>query len=583
MKKRSIFYYAGKHKIVIAFSWIFSALSSLLSLVPYYYIWKVISDVFKYYPNFSEATNLKHYGIMAVVFSIISIFVYILSLFLSHVSAFKIATNMRSMSLHHLINLPLGYFTNNSSGKLRRTIDESASRTEEFLAHIMPDCVGTVFTLIGVIVVLFKIDWKLGLISLIPIFISMIFMGSMMGEKLMKTMEEYQNALDDMNSQAVEYVRGIPVVKTFQQSIFSFKNFYNSIQRYKEWAVNYTLSVRIPMCSAMVCVNAGTIFLLVAAILLIGVAVDYQRFLVNFIFYIIFTPICATALGKIMKVSENLMTAQDAQKRIESILNEQSLVESDNPQKPVDNSIEFKDVFFKYEKDGKNIINGVSFKIPAGNTVAIVGHSGSGKTTIASLIPRFWDVESGSVSIGNVDVRSISNSDLMDKVSFVFQDNHIFKTTILENVKMAKPNATNEEVISALENAMCMDIVNKFPDGLNTVIGSKGVYLSGGEVQRITLARAILKDAPIVILDEATAFADPENEHQIQKALEKLIKGKTVLMIAHRLSTICNADNIIVMEKGSICESGTHNELLAKNGVYSSMWKEYQSAIDWKF
>lgn len=337
------------------------------------------------------------------------------------------------------------------------------------------------------------------------------------------------------------------------------------------------------MCSAMVCVNAGTVFLLVAAILLIGVAVDYQRFLVNFIFYIIFTPICATALGKIMKLSENLMTAQDAQNRIESILNEQSLVESDNPQKPVDNSIEFKDVFFKYEKDGKTIINGVNFKIPAGNTVAIVGHSGSGKTTIASLIPRFWDVESGSVSIGNVDVRNISNSDLMNKVSFVFQDNHIFKTTILENVKMARPNATNEEVISALENAMCMDIVNKFPDGLNTVIGSKGVYLSGGEVQRITLARAILKDAPIVILDEATAFADPENEHQIQKALEKLIKGKTVLMIAHRLSTICNADNIIVMEKGSICESGTHNELLAKNGVYSSMWKEYQSAIDWKF
>lgn len=337
------------------------------------------------------------------------------------------------------------------------------------------------------------------------------------------------------------------------------------------------------MCSAMVCVNAGTVFLLVAAILLIGVAVDYQRFLVNFIFYIIFTPICATALGKIMKLSENLMTAQDAQNRIESILNEQSLVESDNPQKPVDNSIEFKDVFFKYEKDGKTIINGVNFKIPTGNTVAIVGHSGSGKTTIASLIPRFWDVESGSVSIGNVDVRNISNSDLMNKVSFVFQDNHIFKTTILENVKMARPNATNEEVISALENAMCMDIVNKFPDGLNTVIGSKGVYLSGGEVQRITLARAILKDAPIVILDEATAFADPENEHQIQKALEKLIKGKTVLMIAHRLSTICNADNIIVMEKGSICESGTHNELLAKNGVYSSMWKEYQSAIDWKF
>lgn len=581
-KNFKLFDFAGKHKFLTILGCILSAVSSIIGLMPFIYIWKVVESIFRVIPDITKAENLIYYGWMAVAFSIASIIVYFGALMCTHLAAFRIARNMRSAAIHHLVKLPLGYFNQNGSGKLRRIIDESSGQTESFLAHQLPDLTGAYVTPVASLILLFIFDWRLGLISLAPVFIGFLFITRMTGANMREKLIEYQNSLEDMNDEAVEYVRGIPVVKTFQQSVFSFKNFHDAIMSYKKWVVKYTLSLRIPMTSFTVCINSIFAFLIPAGILLIATAINYQEFLLDFIFYVLFTPICTVMMTRILFSSENNMLAQDAVKRIQSILNEKPLRETEEPKKPMDSSVVFENVTFSYGDNELAALDSISLDVPQGKIVALVGPSGGGKTTMASLIPRFWDASIGMVKIGGVDVRDIETKELMKRVSFVFQHNYLFKQSLKENIRAAKPNASDEEISRAARAAQCEEIFEKLPNGIDTIIGSKGVYLSGGEVQRIALARAILKDSDIIVLDEATAFADPENENKIQIALKELIKGKTVIMVAHRLSTVKDADCIVVLNKGKIVEKGTHKELKANKGLYSEMWKDYKASVEWK-
>lgn len=573
-------YYAGKHKYFTYASWVLSAVSALIALVPFWYIWKIIKNVLDAAPDYSKAQGLAHYGVMAVVFAVLSFLIYIGALMCSHLSAFRVATNMRLDLTEHIAKLPLGFVDSFGSGKLRKIISDSTGATETYLAHQLPDKYAAIATPVGLLVLLFVFDWRLGLLSLAPVLLGFIIMSSMTGKRMQEKMTQYGNALASMSNEAVEYVRGIPVVKTFGQSVFSFKKFKSTIDEYEKWVVAYTKDLRLPMMFYTAAVNGVFAFLIAGALWFTSSGVT-NEFLLNLLFYIIITPVISLTLTKIMYMSENNMIVEDAIKRVDSVLDAEPMKETGTLKHPLDSSVELDDVHFAY--NGKNeVIKGVTLKIEAGQTVALVGPSGGGKSTLASLITRFFDVNSGNIKIGGADVRSIEKEELMNTVSFVFQNSKLIKASIFENVKMSKPDATEEEVLAALNAAQCSDIIEKLPDGINTVIGTDGVYLSGGEQQRIAIARAVLKNAPVIILDEATAFADPDNEAKVQAAFAKLAEGKTVIMIAHRLSTVTDTDCIYVVEDGRIAESGNINDLLKKKGLFSKMWEDYQASVQWK-
>ncbi|MBR2557899.1 MAG: ABC transporter ATP-binding protein [Methanobrevibacter sp.] len=575
--------YSSNYKYLTILGMILSALSAISLLIPFIYIWDVVNALLAVAPNFSQAQNLDTYAFNAFAFAVLGIILNFFGLMGTHLSAFKNEKNMKDSAVSHLLKLPLGYFSNHTSGGLRKVIDYSTTKTETFLAHQLFDLTGAIVTPIAFLVLLFSFDWLLGLICLIPIILCFVFMYPMFSSESQNLMVEYQTYLEKMNGEAVEYVRGIPVTKAFQQSVYSFKNFIDAIRNYGKFSSEYSLSTQLPMTAFTVSINGFFAFLIPAGILLAGSVVD-KKFLADFIFYVIFTPICAVMMNKIMTVSQDWMLASHALEGIEAILDEEPLAEAANPQKPNNHSIEFEGVFFDYEKTDtdKHILNDVNLKIDENDSVALVGPSGGGKTTIASLIPRFWDVNQGSIKIGDVDVRDISTKELMENVSFVFQNTTLFKDSIYSNVAIGRKGATREEVKRALSLAQCDDIINELPEGIDTVIGSDGTYLSGGQQQRIALARAILKDAPIIILDEATALADPENEYMIQKAISEITKDKTVIMIAHRLSTVKNVDKIYVVDAGRIVEEGSHDDLVENKGLYARMWDEFNQSIQWK-
>ena len=575
--------YSGNYKYLTIIGMFLSALSAICLLVPFVYIWDVVNALLAVAPDFTKAQNLDVYAINAFTFAILGIILNFFGLMGTHLSAFKNEKNMKDAAINHLLKLPLGYFSNHTSGGLRKIIDYSTAKTEVFLAHQLFDLTGAIVTPIVFLILLFSFDWLLGLICLIPIILCFVFMYPMFSKESRNSMEKYEKYLEEMNGEAVEYVRGIPVTKAFQQSIYSFKNFINAIKNYGKFSAEYSMSTHIPMTAFTVSINGFFALLIPAGILLAGSVVDV-KFFANFMFYIIFTPICAVMMMKIMTVSQDWMLASCALDSIEAILNECPLVDPINPQKPKNHSIEFEGVYFDYENvDGdEHILNDVNLKINENETVALVGPSGGGKTTIASLIPRFWDVNKGSIKVGDVDVRDISTKELMKNISFVFQNTTLFKDSIYNNVAIGRKGASREDVKKALSLTQCDDIIDELPDGIDTVIGSEGTYLSGGQQQRIALARAVLKDAPIIILDEATALADPENEYLIQKAISEITKDKTVIMIAHRLSSVKSVDKIYVVENGRIVEEGNHHTLVDSEGIYSRMWVEFNQSIQWK-
>ena len=584
MKKQSdlsrLMGYAGNYRYFTYASWVLSAVSALVALVPFVYIWKILRDVLNAAPDYAQAVNIPHYGWMAVLFAVLAYLIYIAALMCSHLSAFRVATNLRLEVSEHLATLPLGFTETFGSGKLRKIIHESTGAAETFLAHQLPDKYNAMATPIGLLVLLLVFDWRLGLLSLVPVALGFVIMSAMTGRRMADKMRQYGNALESMSNEAVEYVRGIPVVKTFGQSVFSFKKFKATIDEYEKWVIAYTKELRMPMMLYTAAINGVFAFLIVGGLLFTRNGVT-SEFLLNLLFYIIITPVISLTLTRIMYMSENELVVADALARVDSVLDAEPVPENDHPRHPKDASVSLKDVHFSY--DGKtDVIKGVSLKIQPGQMVAFVGPSGGGKSTLANLICRFFDVQSGSVRVGGADVRDIPKEELMDTISFVFQNSRLLKGSILDNVRLGRPQATEAEVLAALKAAQCMDIVEKFPAGIHTVIGTKGVYLSGGEQQRIAIARAMLKNVPILILDEATAFADPDNEAKVQAAFAQLAKGKTVLMIAHRLSTVANADCIYVVQDGQIVESGTKDELCAQNGLFARMWQEYQASVQWK-
>lgn len=573
---------AGNHKYFSYASCVLAAISAWIALIPFYDVWRMIKEIFEVRPDFSKATHITSYGWQAVGFALLAMVFYIAALMCSHKAAFRVQANMRMKMMEHIMRLPLGYVEAEGTGKIRKVVTESSAATETFLAHNLPDKVISKATPIGLLVMMAVFDWRLGLFSLIPAALAFLIMGTMMmGPKMAEDMKQYQNSLETMSSEAVEYIRGVPVLKTFGQTIFSFKRFKAAIDEYEKWTLGYTKSMMIPMIGFTVFSNGIFAALIIAAYVFGGNTLT-DTFVLNLIFYILITSVLTTTLMKVAYAGESQMIVEDALNRMDEVLGQKELPDAAKGKKVKDASVELKDVTFAYDDTKQNAIDGVSIEIPAGAHVALVGPSGGGKTTLASLIARFWDVKSGSITIGGVNVKEINTADLMNLVSYVFQDSKILKMSILENVRMGRPDATDEEVVEALKNAQCLDIIEKLPHGVNTVIGSKGTYVSGGEMQRLSIARAFIKNAPILILDEATAFADPDNERLVQQAFENLSKDKTVIMIAHRLSTVTNADQIYVLKDGKIAESGTHERLLKTDGIYSHMWSEYNKSVNWQ-
>ena len=571
--------YAGGRRVLTYLSWVLSAVSALVALVPFWYIWRILKEVLETAPDFAAAIHIVPWGWRAVGFAVLSVLLYIAGLMCSHLAAFRIATNLRLALTEHIARLPLGQIQVSGSGKLRRTIADTAGAAETFLAHQLPDQYRAMATVAGLLVLLLAFDWRLGLLSLLPVALGFACMSAMTGKSMQEKMTEYQNALADMSNQAVEYVRGIPVVKTFGQTVFSFQKFKDTIDNYQRWTIAYTKQLRGPMTAYTLAVNSVFVFLIVGGFWLSGKGVT-AALLLDLLFYIIITPVISLTLSKLMLMSENTMLVTDALKRMDAVLTAPALSRPARPQSPKDSAVVFDHVTFRYDGT-KNALEDISLTIGAGETAALVGPSGGGKSTLASLAARFFDPTSGTVSIGGVNVKDMDPGQLMDTVSFVLQNSHLIKASILDNVRLGRPDASEDQVMAALEQAQCMDIIEKFPQGVHTVIGSQGVYLSGGEMQRIAIARAILKDAPVLILDEATAFADPDNERKVQAALTRLAQGRTVLMIAHRLSTVTGADKIFVLEEGRLVQQGSFAQLSQSPGLFGRMWNEYQQSVAW--
>ncbi len=571
--------YAGSFRYLIVFGRALAAVSAILALIPFYEIWRIL----KVATEGEDLNGIAPLAWKAVGFTLLSLLVYVVALLCTHISAFRVQANMRTELMKKIVTLPLGVFDKEGTGRIRRIVNDSTAATETYIAHNMPDKTVASVTPIGLAVLIFAFNWKIGLFCLIPALIGFLCMMTMMGKNMQEKMREYQTALGKMSSEATEYVRGIPVVKTFGQTVHSFKRFKDTIDSFGKWATDYTLLLRKPMAGFMTAINAIFLFLVIAAYIFIGAdKVPAAADILNIMYYIIVTPLITVAITKIAYSGEAEMTLIDAVNRVQSVLAIEPLSEGKQAYDPKTNDIELTNVTFRYKDAARDAVSGVSLKVKEGEHVAFVGPSGSGKTTVCELISRFFDPAEGKITLGGTDIRDIPENKLMKHVSFVFQDSRLLKTSILENVRLADPDASEEKVREALEKAQCNDILEKLPNGINTVIGEKGTYLSGGEQQRIAIARAILKDAPILILDEATAFADPDNEVKVQKAFAEMSKGKTVLMIAHRLSTVANCDRIYVMNNGKIEESGTHDELMAAKGLYKRMYEEYARSIEWK-
>ena len=575
--------YAGKRRALTWLSMFLSGVGQLLALMPFICIWAILREVLDVAPDFSAASGVTRYGWMAVGFAIASILVYFGALMCSHLAAFRIVSNMRKALLQHIMTLPIGFLDSIGSGKIRKWVQDSTESTETYLAHQLPDKAGMYATMAGLAVLMFLFDWRMGLLCLATVFLAFIVMVSLMtGPALKKKMAEYGLALDAMSNEAVEYVRGIPVVKTFGQSVFSFKRFKTAIDEYQKWVIAYTLQLRLPMTLYTVLVNSSFAVLIGITLVVLEGGSPSHGFLLNLLYYIIITPAIAVTLNRIMFASENEMIVAEALSKMDNILSIEPLMEPVEPKIPSNNDIELRNVHFRYPQAERNAVEGISLAIPAGMKIAFVGPSGGGKTTLASLIARFFDVSGGSISLGGVDIRDIGKKELMDRISFVFQDSRLLKTSILENVRMGRPTASREEVLEALRKAQCDDILEKLPQGVDTVIGTCGTYLSGGEQQRIAIARVMLKDSPVMILDEATAFADADNEARVQQAFSELSsEGKTIIMIAHRLSSVTDTDCICLLEDGHITQQGPHEALLKKGGKYADMWKQYAESIKW--
>ena len=570
----------GKRKVLLPAAMLLSALSALAGMLPYILIWLIVRELLEH-GEITSSGNVVTYAWWAAGMAVASIVLYFAALMSSHLAAFRVESNLRKEAMRQIVRMPLGFFDINTSGRIRKIIDDNAGVTHSFLAHQLPDLAATFLVPLVAAILIFVFDWILGLACIVPVIIAMLVMGFMMNAEGRQFMKSYMTSLEEMNTEAVEYVRGIPVVKVFQQTIYSFKNFHRCIMNYNKMVFGYTRMWEKPMSLYTVIINGFVFFLAPLAILLIGYSGNYASVLLNFFLFVLITPVFSQSIMKSMYLNQALGQASEAIGRLENLVAYEHLTVVEHPQPVKEFSIQFEKVSFSYPGANQKAVDDVSFTIPQGNTVALVGASGGGKTTIARLVPRFWEATEGKVLIGGINVREIAPKELMKYISFVFQNTKLFKTSLLENIKYGNPNATMEEVERAVDMAQCREIINKLPLGLNTKIGTEGTYLSGGEQQRIVLARAILKNAPIIVLDEATAFADPENEHLIQQALKELTKGKTVLMIAHRLSSITDADNILVIDKRKIAEQGTHANLLGKQGIYYHMWNEYQQSVRW--
>ena len=570
----------GKRKVLLPAAMLLSALSALAGMLPYILIWLIVRELLEH-GEITSSGNVVTYAWWAAGMAVASIVLYFAALMSSHLAAFRVESNLRKEAMRQIVRMPLGFFDINTSGRIRKIIDDNAGVTHSFLAHQLPDLAAIFLVPLVAAILIFVFDWILGLACIVPVIIAMLVMGFMMNAEGRQFMKSYMTSLEEMNTEAVEYVRGIPVVKVFQQTIYSFKNFHRCIMNYNKMVFGYTRMWEKPMSLYTVIINGFVFFLAPLAILLIGYSGNYASVLLNFFLFVLITPVFSQSIMKSMYLNQALGQASEAIGRLENLVAYEHLTVVEHPQPVKEFSIQFEKVSFSYPGANQKAVDDVSFTIPQGNTVALVGASGGGKTTIARLVPRFWEATEGKVLIGGINVREIAPEELMKYISFVFQNTKLFKTSLLENIKYGNPDATMEEVERAVDMAQCREIINKLPLGLNTKIGTEGTYLSGGEQQRIVLARAILKNAPIIVLDEATAFADPENEHLIQQALKELTKGKTVLMIAHRLSSITDADNILVIDKGKIAEQGTHANLLGKQGIYYHMWNEYQQSVRW--